>query len=100
MAGPGGLTVGCNNPPSGQLGKPYGPISFLPSGGTPPYIAWAIIAGSLPPGLTLNTVTGEVAGTPTTKGTFNFTVQVTDSVPSTASVACSISICGLNSQGS
>lgn len=48
------------------------------SGGTEPY-TWSIITGSLPPGLSLNSSIGTVSGTPTSTGTFNFTVQVTDS---------------------
>ena len=46
------------------------------SGGTLPY-TWSIISGSLPPGLTL-TANGAITGTPTTTGTFSFTVQVRD----------------------
>src|SRR5206468_11102073 len=48
------------------------------TGGTPPY-AWSVISGSLPAGLTLNVTFGAISGTPTTAGTSNFTVQVTDS---------------------
>ena len=47
------------------------------SGGAGPY-TWSISSGSLPAGLTLNSSTGEISGTPTTNGTANFTVQVTD----------------------
>ena len=36
-------------------------------------------AGALPPGLTLNASTGLLSGTPTTAGTYSFTVKVTDS---------------------
>jgi hypothetical protein len=48
----------------------------------------------LPPGLSLNAATGVVSGVPTANGTFPFTIQVTDSVFSVASVACSITIGG------
>ena len=41
--------------------------------GQPPY-SWSLISGALPPGLTLAT-NGVISGTPTTNGTFNFTVQ-------------------------
>ena len=47
------------------------------SGGTTPY-TWSIVGGSLPPGLTLNTSSGAITGTPTAAGTFNFTAQVSD----------------------
>jgi len=48
------------------------------SGGTTPY-SWDISSGALPQGLTLNSSTGQVSGTPTIEGTASFTVRVTDS---------------------
>jgi Putative Ig domain len=47
------------------------------TGGTLPY-TWAISVGTLPNGLTINSSTGAISGTPTVTGTFSFTVQVTD----------------------
>jgi hypothetical protein len=38
--------------------------------------SWSVSAGSLPPGLTLNPVTGIISGTPTVNGTFPFTVAL------------------------
>jgi choice-of-anchor A domain-containing protein len=58
----------------------------------PPY-TFSITVGSLPPGLTLNTSTGAITGTPTTYGTYNYTAQVVDSTNSSAgttSVNCTI----------
>ncbi len=37
-----------------------------------------VIAGNLPPGLNLDANTGILSGTPTTAGTYNFTIKVTD----------------------
>jgi hypothetical protein len=34
--------------------------------------------GTLPPGLTLNTTTGVISGTPTTGGTYSFTIEMED----------------------
>ncbi len=48
------------------------------TGGTAPF-TWRIIAGGLPLGVSLNASTGAIAGTPTSTGTANFTIQVTDS---------------------
>lgn len=48
------------------------------SGGTPPY-TWTIISGQLPPGLSLDPLTGYIDGTPTQLGTFTFVPQGTDS---------------------
>ena len=39
----------------------------LPTGGDPPY-TYGILAGALPPGMALDTSTGEITGTPTTQG--------------------------------
>ena len=52
--------------------------SLIATGGDAPF-TWAITAGSLPAGLTLNSSTGQITGTPTTGGTVSFTVQATDS---------------------
>jgi surface protein len=41
-------------------------------------ITYSISAGTLPNGLTLNSTTGEISGTPTVANTFNFTVQAKD----------------------
>lgn len=47
------------------------------SGGTGPF-GWSISSGSLPPGLSLAGATGAISGTPTTAGSFSFTVRVQD----------------------
>jgi len=62
--------------PSGGVGTPYTqPLTAV--GGTAPY-AWTVSAGSLPGGLTLGPTSGTISGTPTSVGSFSFTVQVTD----------------------
>ncbi len=64
--------------PAGTVGTAYSQNFFL-SGGVAPYI-WSIAAGQLPPGLSLAASPPAVlSGTPTTAGTFTFTVRVTDS---------------------
>lgn len=57
-------------------------------------LSWAVTAGSLPAGLSLNAATGQISGTPTTGGTYPFTLQATDtSVPAlTGQKQLSISI--------
>jgi len=61
------------------------------TGGTSLY-TWSITSGALPNGLLLNPSTGVISGTPTTPGTFNFTVQVKDSTPQTTAMSLSIRI--------
>ena len=64
------------------------------SGGAQPYV-WSITAGALPAGLTLNSSTGVISGTPTTAGTSSFTVTATDQgtpTPKTKSAPLSITI--------
>ncbi len=41
-------------------------------------LGYAIASGSLPPGLSLNTATGAITGTPTSTGTYNVTVLAFD----------------------
>lgn len=52
---------------------------------------YALTAGALPTGITLNPLTGVISGVPTVTGTYNFTVEVTD-ISGTASAQFSLTI--------
>jgi large repetitive protein len=79
-------------PPAGQVAVAY-TDTLTAAGGATPY-TWSVSAGTLPAGLTLAATTGVLAGTPTTAGTFSFTVKVTDASSQTATKATSITIAG------
>jgi Putative Ig domain len=71
------LTISTSSLPAGTIGSAYS-ASLQVSGGTAPY-TWSFVSGSLPAGLSLNTSTGLISGTPTASGTANFTASVADS---------------------
>ncbi len=57
------------------------------SGATPTPVQWTVLAGSLPTGMTgpasQGTTAGNIIGTPSVPGTYQFTLQVTDQVGDT-----------------
>jgi hypothetical protein len=71
-----GLIITTMSMPDGEVETVYN-VSLLASGGTSPY-TWSIARGNLPDGLTVDAVSGVISGTPTKKGNYNFTVQVSD----------------------
>jgi hypothetical protein len=71
-----GLIITTVSMPDGEVETVYN-VSLLASGGTSPY-TWSIARGNLPDGLTVDAVSGVISGTPTKKGNYNFTVQVSD----------------------
>lgn len=68
-------------------------------GGTSPY-TFAVTAGSLPTGTTLNATTGVISGTTTVAGTYSFTITATDSIGNSGSNIFSITINVATSGGS
>jgi hypothetical protein len=75
--------------PQGQQGSVYSE-AFAATGGTSPY-SWSISAGTPPPGTSMN-ANGDFGGTPTSTGTFNFTVTVTDATDNTATGNFSVAV--------
>ncbi|HXO38440.1 MAG TPA: Ig domain-containing protein, partial [Candidatus Acidoferrum sp.] len=71
--------------PAGISGVTY-TTSLNSFGGNAP-VTWAVASGGLPPGLTLDSFTGIISGTPTASGLFNFSVSLTDTSAPTPSVA-------------
>lgn len=50
--------------------------SFSPTSCAGSVVSWTVSSGTLPPGLTLDPVTGIISGTPSTSGSYSFTVQM------------------------
>ncbi|MBK9167608.1 MAG: putative Ig domain-containing protein [Bryobacterales bacterium] len=84
------LQVTTSNLPEAAVGAAYS-ASLAATGGRPTRF-WAVVNGSLPPGLSLGEATGEIAGTPTSTGRFPFTVQVRDNVGPAATRALAIDV--------
>lgn len=71
--------AGANLPANLTVGSPA-TGGFSAGGGLLPY-GWAIVSGTLPNGLVLNSGTGTLSGTPLSTGSFQFQVQTMDAAP-------------------
>src|SRR5205823_4612482 len=63
--------------PEGTIGVAYSQ-TITANGGSQPY-SFALTAGALPAGFTLDPATGVLSGTTTTAGLYNFTISAADS---------------------
>jgi uncharacterized protein YhjY with autotransporter beta-barrel domain len=79
--------------PAATVGTAYN-RTLTASGGTAPY-SFALLSGSLPPGLSLGGG-GGITGTPTVAGAYTFTVQATDATPNTGTRTYTLNV-GTNS---
>ena len=69
------LTAGATS--GAAVSAPYSQ-SNVASGGSGTY-TYSKASGNIPPGTSLNSSTGSVTGTPTTTGTYTYTIEVADS---------------------
>ena len=82
----------------GQLNQQYEALIASSGGSGPTPFLFKVVAGSIPPGMQVPPAyaIGEhgtiIGGTPTTRGTFTFTIQVTDGVGDTATGQFSLTI--------
>jgi hypothetical protein len=92
------LSITTASLPGGTVGVSYSQ-TLQATGGTGSY-TWSIAEGAaaLPPGLSLNTGTGLISGTPTAGGTYNFTARVNDGL-TTVDQPLSIVISGIKLVG-
>ncbi|MFN2513370.1 MAG: Ig domain-containing protein [Pyrinomonadaceae bacterium] len=63
--------------PDGFVGRPY--QANVPGFAGESPLNWSVTGGTLPDGLALGPAAGEISGTPSRVGRFDFTVRVTDS---------------------
>ncbi|MES2599017.1 MAG: putative Ig domain-containing protein [Verrucomicrobiota bacterium] len=80
--------------PAARVSTAYS-TTLSASGGTAPYGSWTITAGTLPAGLTLNSTSGVISGTPTvvTSPGTNVTVRVTDTYGCQGTQVVTVQIC-------
>jgi hypothetical protein len=81
------LTVTTTTLPDATQNSPYS-VTLAANGGTPSY-SWSLASGTLPSGLSLSSG-GVISGTPTSRGTFGFTVRVTDASSQSATQALNL----------
>ena len=77
--------------PNWTINQPGYSVTYAGTGGTGA-LGFTLTAGAVPDGLTFSAVAGTLTGTPTTAGTFNFTVTATDTVGATAAQAYTVVI--------
>ncbi len=87
----GTITVNPASLPNGAAGTPYN-ATITATGGTAPY-NFTVSAGALPPGLSLSSA-GVLSGTPSSGGTFGFTIKATDNNGCMGTRAYSVTITG------
>jgi hypothetical protein len=80
------ITAGQSN--NGVLNLPF---SYQLAAGGPP-TSYALASGNLPAGVTLNTATGLLSGTPTASGTFTPAFTSTNSIGTSAAVTVTLNI--------
>lgn len=79
------------NAPNAAVGASYTYSGYVVTGGIKPYTV-TIVAGTLPPGLTLAPSGLAISGTPTNEGVYDFTLQAVDARGKVARLADSITV--------
>ena len=82
------ITSACPTSPATQ-GQTY---SFTVTATGSPTPTFGVLSGTLPSGLTLNTASGVISGTPLGGGTSSFTLEAVNGVSPAATQACSMTV--------
>ncbi|WP_243257923.1 Ig-like domain repeat protein [Rhizobium skierniewicense] len=79
---------------SARVGSRYDQTVTANASGITAPISYSVKTGALPSGLTLNTASGEISGTPTTAGIYSFTIEATDNAtpPNTGSATYALTV--------
>ncbi|MGI6200148.1 MAG: putative Ig domain-containing protein [Christensenellales bacterium] len=75
--------------PGGQAGRPYSQTLAADGDGQ---MTWTLLAGQLPPGLSLEADAGVISGVPTAEGTYAFTVSASNGADPDSRAELSIAI--------
>ncbi|NDH13257.1 MAG: hypothetical protein EBY13_05130, partial [Actinobacteria bacterium] len=86
------LSIATSSIDSGTVGTSYS-FGLTATGGTGTYSSWAHTSGTLPTGLTFNTTTGVISGTPSETATArSLTFSVTDSLSQSATKTLTLTV--------
>jgi len=80
------MSITTTSLPNGTEGTAYTSTTLAATGGSSPYQNWRVSSGALPTGLSINSSTGVLSGTPTSPGTYVVTFAVDDALVTPASV--------------
>ena len=88
------ITIAQSALPQGTVGTAYSQ-TLTASGGTSPYSSWTITSGALPTGLSLNSSTGVISGTPSASASpaTTITVRVNDTYGCQGTKSITLQIC-------
>ena len=95
---PAALSVATTALPGATVGVAY-TTTLAGSGGTTPY-TWSLVGGALPAGISLDSASGEISGTPTNVTTASFDVRVTDAASTTADQSLTLDVAAPSVAGS